>query len=225
MENQNQSYGPLNSQNMISEKKHSIHTFRMTFITIVVLLIALGGYIVLSNQNLKVQVQKTLKLVPSNPEKNTEFNDIDFFVSEIQDRAIPWVEVRVDQKNVSLGEEVKVILYGFSGGKDISGYDILIGLDPEVFEVVSIISELPGFQIFQFDKGMYYSVTGIKDIQKKDPTVFEDTPLISVILKPKQKGEHVVTLLSSKDKEQTQFVDNDVQVLKPQIGSVFLTVK
>ena len=65
MENQNQSYGPIDSAQMISEKKPAAHNVRMIFITVVVLLIALGGYIVLSNQGLKVQVQKALKLVPA----------------------------------------------------------------------------------------------------------------------------------------------------------------
>lgn len=225
MENQNQSYGPLNSEQMISEKKPIAHNVRMIFITIVVLLIAVGGYIVLSNQSLKVQVQKALKLVPSTPEKNTEMNELDLFISEIQDRTIPWIEARADKESVAVGEEVTVTLYGFSGGKDITGYDVLIGIDPEMFEVVSIETASPVFQIFQFDKGLYYSVTGIKDVQVQDATIFDDTALVNVVLKAKQKGENVVTILTSKDKEQTKFVDNDVQVLTPQIGSMFVTVE
>ncbi|PIZ64040.1 hypothetical protein CO051_02115 [Candidatus Roizmanbacteria bacterium CG_4_9_14_0_2_um_filter_39_13] len=224
MENQNQSYGPIDSQQMISEKKPAAHNVRMIFITIVVLLIALGGYVVLSNQNLKVQVQQALKLVPVIPEKNSKENDIDLFISEIQDRNIPWIEARADKEEVSVGENVMVTIYGFSGGKDITGYDALIGIDPEAFEVISIDSVMPGFQIFKFDKGLYQSITGIKDIQVKDPTVFDESALVTLTLKTKKKGENIVTILTSKDGEQTKFVDNDVQILTPQIGSVFITV-
>lgn len=225
MENQNQSYGPIDSEQMISEKKPAAHNVRMIFITVVVLLIALGGYIVLSNQNLKVHVQKALKLIPASTEENREIADIDLFVSEIEDRTIPWIEVRSDKESASIGETVTVTMYGFSGGKDITGYDALIGIDPEAFEVISLESATPGFQIFKFDKGMYYSVTGIKDVQMKDATVFDDTALLTVMLKPKKTGENVVTILTSKDNEKTKFVDKDVQVLTPQIGSVFISVK
>jgi len=225
MENQNQSYGPIDSEQMISEKKPAAHNVRMIFITIVVLLIALGGYIVLSNQNLKVHVQKALKLIPASTEENMEIADIDLFVSEIEDRTIPWIEVRSDKESASIGETVTVTMYGFSGGKDITGYDALIGIDPEAFEVISLESATPGFQIFKFDRGMYYSVTGIKDVQMKDATVFDDTALLTVVLKPKKTGENVVTILTSKDNEKTKFVDKDVNVLTPQIGSVFISVK
>jgi len=225
MENQNQSYGPIDSQQMISEKKPAAHNVRMIFITVVVLLIALGGYIVLSNQNLKVQVQKALKLVPSSPEENMDLADIDLFVSEIQDRTIPWIEVRSDKESAAIGDTLTVTMYGFSGGKDITGYDALIGIDPEAFEVISLESAMPGFQIFKFDKGMYHSVTGIKDVQMKDATVFDDSALLTIKLKPKKIGQNVVTILTSKDNEQTKFVDKDVHVLTPQIGSVFITVK
>ncbi|MDP4011602.1 MAG: hypothetical protein Q8P72_05260 [Candidatus Roizmanbacteria bacterium] len=224
MENQNQSYGPLDSASMISEKKPTAHSVRMIFITVVVLLIALGGYVILSNKELKVQVQQALKLVPVIPEKNSKENDIDLFISEIQDRNIPWIEARAEKDEVSVGENIIVTIYGFSGGKDITGYDALIGIDPEAFEVISIDSVMPGFQIFKFDKGLYQSITGIKDIQMKDVTVFDQSALVSLTLKTKKKGENIVTILTSKDSEQTKFVDNDVQILTPQIGSVFITV-
>jgi len=224
MENQNQSFGPLNSSEMISEKKPASHNVRMVFITVVVLLIALGGYMILSNQDLKVQFQRVLKLVPTTPQENTEFNDIDLFVSEIQDRTIPWIEARTDTEAVLVGEDVRVTLYGFSKGKDIVGYDVLVGIDPEAFEVVSVTSDISEYIIKDFDKGMFYSVTGIKNPQVNDPTVFDETALLTFVLKAKQKGENVVTILSSKGNEQTKFVDNDVKVQTPQIGSVFITV-
>jgi len=210
---------------MITEKKPVAHTVRMIFITVVVLLIALGGYVILSNHPLKVQVQKALKLIPSMPEENAQKNDIGLFVSDIKDRTIPWIEMRADSTSVSVGDTVKVTMYGFSGGKDITGYDALIGIDPEVYEVLSIESVAPGFQIFKFDKGMYYSITGIKDVHMTDATVFDNTALLTITLKPKKKGENIVTILTSKDKERTKFVDKNVEVLTPQIGSVFITAQ
>jgi len=91
--------------------------------------------------------------------------------------------------------------------------------------VISVSSKSDAFQIFSFDKGTHSSVTGIKNIQVTEPTIFDETPLVSIILRPKMKGEGLLTVTSTKDKEKTQFVDNEVNVIIPQIGSVFITVK
>jgi len=222
---ENQSYGPIDSSQMISEPAQPRHNYRMIFITITVLLIALGGYIVLTNAELKVRMQEALHLVTPKTAPNTNKETLELFASDITDRSLPWVEVTSPDTDASVGQEVAVTINAFSGGKDITGYDLLIGIDPAQFEVVSITSELPSFQIQTFDRGMYHAVTGIKNLQSQDPTLFNDTPLVKVVIKPKTTGEGVVTVLSTKGQERTQLVDKDVVIIEPQVGSDFITTR
>ncbi len=221
---ENQSYGPLNSAQMISEEPHHRYNYRMIFITVVILLIALGGFVVLTNPKLKARMQEALHLVNPQVETNTNQEELELFASNIKDRSIPWVEVKAPESAARTGEEVTVYIHAFSGGKDITGYDLLVGIDPAQFEVVNITSELPTFQIRAFDRGMYHAVTGIKDLQAQDPTVFNDTPVLKVVLKPITSGEGVVTVLSTKGQERTQLIDADVVIMEPQVGSAFIKV-
>lgn len=222
---ENQSYGPIDSSQMISEPAHAHHNYRMILITVIVLLIALGGYMVLTNRDLKARMQESLHLVTPKTEPNTNKETLELFASEITDRSIPWVEVKAPDTEAAVGEEIAVTVHAFSGGKDITGYDLLIGIDPAQFEVVSITSELPSFQIQAFDQGMYRAVTGIKNLQSQDATIFNDTPLVKVVVKSKTTEDGVITVLSSKGQERTQLVDKDVVIIEPQVGSDFITTR
>lgn len=222
---ENQSYGPIASSQMISEPPQQRHNYRMIFITIIVLLIALGGYTVLTNANLKARMQEALLLVTPQSEPNTNKETLELFASDISDRSLPWIEVRSPDADASVGQEVTVTINAFSGGKDITGYDLLIGIDPAQYEVISITSELPSFQLQTFDRGMYHAVTGIKNLQSQEATLFDDTPLVKVVVKPKTTGEGVVTVLSTKGQERTQLVDKDVVIIEPQVGSDFITTR
>lgn len=222
---ENNSYGPVDSAQMISEPAHTQHNYRMIFITITVLLIALGGYIVLTNEGLKARMQEALHLVSPKTEPNTNKETLELFASEITDRSQPWVEVKAPESDASVGEAVEVTVNAYSAGKDITGYDLLIGIDPNQYDIMSITSELESFQIQAFDRGMYQAVTGIKNLQAQDPTLFNDTPLVKVVLKPKTTGEGVITVLSTKGQERTQLVDKDVVIIEPQVGSAFITTR
>ncbi len=222
---ENQSYGPVNSAQMISEPAHPQHKYRMIFITVIVLLFALGGFIVLTNDDLKGRMQEALHLVKPKTEPITNKETLELFASQITDRSQPWIEVKAPDTEATVGEAVEVTIHAFSGGKDITGYDLLIGIDPAQYDILSITSELPSFQIQTFDRGMYHAVTGIKNLQAQDPTLFNDTPLVKVVLRPKTTGEGVVTILATKGQERTQLVDKDVIIIEPQVGSDFIKTR
>lgn len=221
---QPQSYGALNSSQMISEPPHPRHNYRMIVITIIVLLIALGGYFALTNPEIKARVQEALNLKEPQIEVNTSQETLQLFTSEIQNREVPWVEV-VAPEQAGVGEEITVTIQAFSGGKDISGYDILLGLDPAQFELVGINSASADFQIQTFDRGMYHAITGYKNLQVQTPSIFDGTPLLSVTLKPKTSGAGLVTILGTKDQEKTQLIDADVNVIEPQVGSANVVIQ
>lgn len=221
---QTQSYGAINSSQMISEPPHPRHNYRMIVITVIVLLVALGGYFALSNPAIKGRMQEALNLKEPQLEENTSQETLQLFTSEIQNREVPWVEVIAPQQ-AGVGEEITVTIQAFSGGKDISGYDILLGIDPAQFEVVSINSVSADFQIQTFDRGIYQAVTGYKNLQVQAPSIFESTPMLSLTLKPKISGAGLVTILGTKDQERTQLIDADVNVIEPQVGSATVMVQ
>ncbi|HRN70475.1 MAG TPA: hypothetical protein PLS49_04785, partial [Candidatus Woesebacteria bacterium] len=108
---------------------------------------------------------------------------------------------------------------GFSEGRDITGYDLLITVDPEMFELESVSTAIPGFTVFPFNNGEYIAITAIKDIGQNDPTILDGTDMLTMEFKAKKKGKGIISGVVENDKEKTQLVDVDVQVLSPQIGS------
>ncbi|MDA1316863.1 MAG: hypothetical protein O3B87_02445 [bacterium] len=231
MEQQNNtnqpSYGTMNSAQMINEKPKN-HSYRMILVTVIVILLGIGGYIIATNPQLKEQVKMKLNLMQPTEEDITDIEDLSLLTSVITDRTSPWMEVKTPgPATATVGKPIEISVHGFSADKDIVGYDMLLGIDTEVFDIVSVTSKAPGFQIFDFDKGSFHPVTGIKDLQATESTVFNDTVLITVELLPKQAGKSVVTILSSKDQEKSQYVYEegaDVRSIVPQIGSVELEI-
>lgn len=199
----------------------------MIIITVIVIFVGIGGYIIIANPKLKAKTKEALKL----SSKTTETNNVNlnetlkYTDSKITDRALPWVELKPESENFEIGKESTLNIYGSSNGKDITGYDMLIGIDKEYFDIVSIESQIEGFSIFHFDRDLYQSITGIKAPQDKKETPFSDTKMIKIVVKPKKKGETLITIIASNDKEKTQMVDADVQVVTPQIGSYLAVVK
>lgn len=225
MSDVNQVYGPLNSEEMITAQIPNKRNFRMIFVTIIVLLIAALGYAVLSNPELKAQAKRAINLSPIKIASNSNTDEIDMLVTEVKDRKIPWLEMRSLKSSVNSGEEFTIGVYGFSGGRDVVGFDILIGIDQNAFEVKSITSQLSDYIVRDFNRESYFSITGIKNPQKNDVTILDNTALLTVVLKAKQKGESMVTLLASEGNERTKYVDNNVAILTPQLGSVLINVK
>lgn len=229
MESQNTSnqpsYGTMNSAQMINEKPKN-HSYRMILVTVIVILLGIGGYVVVSNPALKNQVKQKLNLMQKEEGVSTDSEELSLFASVITDRNSPWMEVK-STTTVQVGQPVQITVHGFSADKEVVGYDMLLGIDTEAFSVVSVTSKAPGFQIFDFDKGIYRSVTGIKDLQATEKTLFNNTELVIVELMPKRAGKSVVTILSTKGQEKSQFVYEEgaeVRSVVPQIGSVELEI-
>ena len=229
MESQNNlnqpSYGTMNSAQMINEKPRN-HSYRMILVTVMVILLGIGGYMIVSNPALKNQVKEKLNLMQGGEETITDTEELSLLASVITDRNSPWMEV-TSTGVTKKGQPVQITVQAFSAGKEIVGYDMLLGIDTEVFTVVSVTSKAPGFQIFDFDKGAYRSVTGIKDLQAAEKTQFNNTQLVVVELMPKRSGKSVITILSTKGQEKSQFVYEEgaeVRSVVPQIGSLELEI-
>lgn len=217
-----------NAQSLPEENHGTHHSYRMIFITGVVLLVLLGGVVVLRDEKLQTRVKEAFKLntVPGN-DVNRDNDTPKVKVTTISNRNEPWVEVVSAEENTqyTVGEEIVLYVKAGTGTKDISGYDVLLAIDEQMFETVSISSEKENFQIFQFAKDDHITITGIKSLQDKTATTFNDETLLKIVLKGKNPGVGVVSIYPSQGKEKTQFVDTQVTPITPQIGSLEIEVK
>ncbi len=228
MTDNKQSYGSIDSVNL-NNNKNSKHGYRMILITLVVLLVAVGGVLVSQRENL----QQILKGKTSEPmqenkaaEKGSMPQAINVPMSTIKDRQVPWLEVTTDDNSsMTVGGTKTIYIKGTSANRDITGYDMLIAYDPTVLEVVSVNSVLPDYEIFKFDRGDHMTITGIKNFKKREPVTFNGENILQMVVKAKKQGNSVVSLNSSMGQEKTQLVDAEVKVIEPQIGSIQLEIQ
>jgi hypothetical protein len=222
----NQQFGPTDQTNFSMENSSKNHRLRMIVITAIVILIAIGGYFLSRNDNVQQVIKNT---VPSSSSPEGDASETGYkapSASVIENRQLPWVEIaQANGSGASVGQPLNLVVKASSGGKDIAGYDVLLAIDPAQFEIQSITSELASFSILKFEKGTHVTITGIKGLGQNDPTIFNETPLLLVILKPIKKGESTVSVLLGQDKEKTMLVDTEVEPLTPQVGSLSVSIK
>lgn len=224
--NNNQQFGPTDTTNFSIEKPSGNHGYRMIFITVIVVLIAIGGFWISRNENLQQVIKNT---IPSSNVPEADSNRSSYVApvaSTIANREIPWVDiVQSDTGMPTLNQPTTFTVRASSGGKDIAGYDILLAIDPNLFEIQSITSAFPSFSILQFERGTHITVNGLKDIGKNDPVILNETALITVTVKPIKKGKTTVSVLLQQDLEKTMLVDTEVTPITPQVGSLEIEVK
>lgn len=224
--NNNQQFGPTDQANFSADNgSPKNHGYRMIFITVVVILIAIGGFIVSRNENLQQVIKNT---VPSNNPSGdtTTASYVAPPVSSIANRELPWVEITsANGQSVSQNQELVLMVNASSAGKDITGYDVLLAIDPNQFEVQSITSEVAGFSILQFEKGTHVAITGIKELGQNNPSIFNETPLLKITVKPVKRGEATVSVLLEQENEKTMLVDTEVNPITPQVGSLKVNVQ
>lgn len=229
MTDNKQSYGSIDTVNLNSSKKDGKHGYRMIFITLVVLLVAVGGILVSQRENLQQILKgKTEEPISENkPAGKVQVPQaIDVPTSTIKDRQVPWLEiVSMDGSALPVGGSKTLYVKGTSDNRDITGYDMLIAYDPTALEIVSAKSAMQDYEIFKFDRGDHMTITGIKNFQKREPVTFNGGNLLEIVVKAKKQGNTVVSLNSTMGQEKTQLVDSEVKVIEPQIGSIQLEVQ
>lgn len=223
------SYGSLDSVNINNNNNNTKHGYRMILITLVVLLIAVGGILVSQRENL----QQILKGKPQETIVETKpgglkkpLQQVTVPMSTIKDRQVSWLEiVSADGPAMIVGATKTIYIKGTSDNRDITGYDMLIAYDPTALEIVSAKSVMEDYEIFKFDRGDHLTITGIKNFQKREPVTFDGGNLVELVVKAKKQGPTVVSLNNTMGQEKTQLVDFEVKVIEPQIGSLQLEIQ
>lgn len=211
----------------VEEDQPQPHNYRMIVITALVILLLIGGVYILRDNQLRSLVNPSFNLpFGQQGQSATDSQDNDIPLYTIDDESQAWLKVQVDESlEPVVGAPLAVTLTGNSQGADISGYDILFGYDPAIIEVVSVESLHPDFQIFTFDKDTHTTITGVKNLQQTATTVFQGEELLRITVQPKEKVNTPLTVYTERGNERTQFVDSNVQVIVPQIGSTLLEIR
>ncbi len=221
-------YGSIDTVSLESKKNNSKQGYRMILVTLVVLLVAVGGLIISQRENLQqILKESTGKPIVQNSPAVTSVPSAGIKVpdSRIQDRKGAWLEVSSENGNqLAVGETKKIYVKGNSGDRDITGYDMLISYDTSKIEIQSVNSALEDYEIFKFDRGNHMTITGIKNFQRREPFMFDGETILEIVVKAKQPGTTVVSLDKAEGQEKTQLVDAEVMVIEPQIGSIELVI-
>ncbi len=137
-----------------------------------------------------------------------------------------WMKLESNNRSTQIAQSDKVILAltASSSGHDIVGYDALINYDPSFFDVVSIQSSSPDFQVVPFKKKGTISITGSKSPSVTSQTVFINQSLLTVVLSPKRKGTTTISLVPVSGPETTKMVDASSKLLTPQLTPITLAI-
>lgn len=135
------------------------------------------------------------------------------------------LDISTSTANVTDGQDVIVVISGDSMGKEIVGYDSLIVYDKSALTLQSAKSAIVDFTIFKFDRPSHLSLTAVKNLNSKTPTVLNKTPMVELVFKAVKPGTFSIVLQSDIDKESTKMVDEKTNILYPNLSSVMITVK
>lgn len=110
---------------------------------------------------------------------------------------------------VAVGKEQPFQIIGDSQGKPVVSYDIVVAYDPAQYTFTSAVSQDPQFQVFTVkDPGMII-LTGTRKIGSSAATVWNGSPIASLVFTPKQASVQPISLVSQRGREKTQFVSTN----------------
>lgn len=129
-----------------------------------------------------------------------------------------------DELPKNVGNQVSFDIVANSEGKDIVGYDLVVGYDVNNWDVVNVNSALADFNLFKNNQKNGLIVTGLKNPSNKTNHVWQGTKIATLIFRPKVKGNYVFELLTNTDKEVTKMIDVNSKAIYPNISQVSITV-
>lgn len=116
------------------------------------------------------------------------------------------VPTKVGVLTYKVGKQVSVQVVGSTDGKEVIGYDVLMTGGKNAYDVVSVKSLIPEFTILKFLKDNHLTITGILKPSAKEQKSFEGTPIVEVVIVPKQTGTLNLQILSEQGKESSKAI-------------------
>lgn len=139
-------------------------------------------------------------------------------------KTIGYFKLKADNKSYSLNNEIKVFLIADSQNKNISGFDIILNFNKKNFDFIKANSLLSDFDIYPSVDGDRLILTGVKSLSSKKPISFNNTSLLEIIFKAKNRGNFDLLLEDQFVKNKTKMVDEETNVLKPNLENLNLEI-
>ncbi len=125
------------------------------------------------------------------------------------------LSLEIDQRRVVLGQAFTVNVVADSEKEDIVGFDVLFSFDKSAFSLSSVASPLKNYQVFEFQRQSHLTVTAVQAPEVNTRSIFDQTAILTISLRPTKKGNYNLFILPSKDKEKTKFINSATQPFLP----------
>jgi len=125
---------------------------------------------------------------------------------------------------MNVGDMVELKLVADSNGKNIVGYDVVMYYDSLAFDFDKALSMLPDYNIFTYKKGHFFTVTGLKNL-KSAPSPMTKTTVATFTFTATKAGKFEFSLRASNDKDKTDLITDNTEVLVPSLNQVTVDVK
>lgn len=132
--------------------------------------------------------------------------------------------VKGNKMSFKPGETVTLQVLADSDGKNITGFDWLIGYDSTAFSFEKAVSLDENFNLISVKKKEMIIITGTKKVTSNQETVFSNRVVAELNFKVNKTGEYQFSLLSEVGREKTQLVDVNTQIIFPQVNNVVIKV-
>lgn len=135
------------------------------------------------------------------------------------------LETDLSGGSMKVGDMVELNLFADSNGKNIVGYDVVMYYDSLAFDFKKGLSSLADYNIFTYQKGHYFTITGLKKLQIAPSPMTKANKLVTLTFQATKAGKFEFLLKPSNDKDKTDLVTDKTEVLIPALNKVVVEVK
>lgn len=132
------------------------------------------------------------------------------------------------EETYPIADNVSITVSANSNGENIVGYDVVLFYDHSAFEFVEAASSLADFTIYPKDYGNYLFLTSVKSVGNQSMTILgtgmSETTIANLTFKPKKIGRYNFSLRQSAEKEKTNLVTDQTEVLTPALADLAVEV-
>lgn len=106
----------------------------------------------------------------------------------IKEKGSLTLKVKNNQTFLSYNNPITLYLYASSNNQPISGYDAIINYNQQIVDFINHKNLQPDFQVFIKKDNHQLIITGIKNLNSTQPTIFDNTSLLELTFQPKTTG-------------------------------------
>lgn len=135
-----------------------------------------------------------------------------------------FAKISADSNKFSLNQEIEVLVTGQTENIDVTAFDIIFYYQRESFDLVSVTEFTKDFSLTKIEKGDNLIFSGVEKPGANINSPFLDEKIVSLRLKPKKKGVFQLGIISSLEREKTQFVDNQSKIYYPKTNQISIEI-